>query len=410
MKKGIAILLTIVVAAIVVLAVALPIAVPPIAKSFAESAAAEHLGLNTSVNLSLGYEWNAGPELVGKIRARVTDTPWKVRVDFGVGFGTYHADVQLPKTEFDQTDPLLVKVLGEIRKKQPPSADGLSLTNLLFKGSIALSASVSRTRRKPVPVWKAEVPIRIDSAELTVEDKPFAASGIALTPAASGIADHVDISPLFLRASSLDADGFTLSNFHASVRADPKSVLVTEAGAETCDGKVNLYSLYLNPENLNAGFTLFVDNIDAGEILKHIKGFRGRASGRLHGKVRLFVKEGGKAVRLSDAFLYSTPGEVGKLEMSEPETVTDNLALAGIDEATRSNVANALTNLDYDVLRFDLKRLEGKNATLGVRIEGSATRGDQTVPVNLTINIHGELEQIINTGLGYSNKLKGKSK
>ena len=403
-------MLTIAVAAIVVLAIALPIVVPPLAKSFAESAAAKHLGLNALVNLSLGYEWNSGPELVGKIRVHISDTPWKVRIDFGVGLGTYRADVQLPKTEFDQTDPLLVKVLDEIREKQPPSADGLSLTNLLFKGSIALSASVSRTRRKPVPVWKAEVPIRIDSAELTVDDKSFAASGIALTPAASGIADHVDISPLFLRASSLDADGFTLSNFHASVRADPKSVLVTEAGAETCDGKVNLYSLYLNPENLNAGFTLFVDNIDAGEILKHVKGFRGRASGRLHGKVRLFVKEGGKAIRLSDAFLYSTPGEVGKLEMSEPETVTDNLALAGIDEATRSNVANALTNLDYDVLRFDLKRLEGKNATLGVRIEGSATRGDQTVPVNLTINIHGELEQIINTGLGYSNKLKGKSK
>ena len=96
--------------------------------------------------------------------------------------------------------------------------------------------------------------------------------------------------------------------------------------------------------------------------------------------------------------------------MAEPQTVTDNLAMAGIDQSTQDNVANALTDLDYSVLRFDLKRLEGKNATLGVRIEGSATRGELTVPVNLNLNVNGELEQIINTGLGFSNKLKGNTK
>ena len=399
MKKAAKWTLAVGCAATVALALVVPVATPPIVKSVAEAKLAE-LGYPCNVYLTLGYAWNHGPELAGSLRVSVKKTPWTASADFGAGFGTYRAQVKLPKTAFSEADPLLAKILAE-----HPS-DGLS--NLTFSGSVALDASVERTRRMPVPVWKVSVPIVLDAANLTTTNQEISVSGLELTPAASGIADHVDVAPLYLFANSLTANGFTLTNFYAAARASAKGVLVTEAGATTCGGKVNLYSLFLDARNLNAGVTLFLDNIDAGDMLTHIKGFGGQASGRLHGKVRLFVKEGGKAIRLSDAFLYSTPGETGKLKMSEPETVTDNLALAGIDEATRGNVSNALADLDYSVLRFDLKRLEGKNATLGVRIEGSATRGDLTVPVNINLNINGELEQLVNTGLGYSNKLKGK--
>ena len=201
-----------------------------------------------------------------------------------------------------------------------------------------------------------------------------------------------------------------MTNFSASVRMTEKSLLVTQASAGLCGGKVNVYSLTLNPETLNAGFTLFVDDVETGDLLSHLNGFNGEASGRLHGKVRLFVRKGGKAVRLSDAFLYSTPGEIGKLQLEDATPVTDNLALAGIDDATRANVANALNDLDYSVLKLNLRRTSGKNATLSVNLTGTATRGELSVPVNLTLNFNGELEQIINTGLGYSNLMKGKQK
>ena len=160
---------------------------------------------------------------------------------------------------------------------------------------------------------------------------------------------------MFPRARSISADGFVMTNLFATVRLTEKAILITQASAGLCGGKVNVYSLTLNPETLNAGFTLFVDDVETGELLSHLNGFSGEASGRLHGKVRLFVREGGKAVRLSDAFLYSTPGETGKLKLNDPTPVTDNLALAGLDEVTRSNVADALTDLDYSVLRLNLK-------------------------------------------------------
>ena len=399
MRKALKITFICLLAAALAVAVLLPFVAPPLVKSIAEAKLVE-LGFPSKVSLRLGYAWRRGPELTGSLRVFLTGSPWCVRSEFGAGFGEWHASVKMDKTAFSDRETVIRRLLA-----QYPIP---SVSNLTFSGSVALEASVERTREIPVPVWSVKVPLRNVSASLMAEDKTYALRGLSVTPGARGIANQMTVSPMFPRIRSVSADGIALTNVYASVRATEQALMINEAGAGFCGGQVNLYSVFLNPTNLNAGLTLFVDNVDAGQVLAHLNGFEGEASGRLHGKVRLFVREGGKAVRLSDAFLYSTPGEIGKLRMDNPEALADNLALAGMDEDFQSNVRNALSDLDFSVLKLDLKRRPDNQATLSVRISGSATRGDLTVPVDINVNINGELEQLINTGLGLSNMQKGK--
>ena len=381
--------------------VALPVVVPPIVENIVRSKLHE-LGLtNPYARVSLGYCWRNGPGLAGKFTLTLLPS-WFIVAEFGASCCEWSASVKMPETSFTQDDDVLRALL----EKYPITA----VSNLTFSGSIALDAHAERTFHTPVPVWSAKLPIKNLSVDLTMEDKIYSVQGFSVTPAASGLADHIDIATLRPRAKSITASGVELSDFHASVRVTDKAILVTEAAAGFCGGQVNLYSLFLDPKSLNTGFTLFLDDVNAGEALTHLNGFSGEASGRLHGKVKLFVREGGKAIRLSDAFLYSTPGETGKLKLVDPAPITDNLAMAGIDEGTRNNVANALTDLDYSVLRLNLKRGEGRSATLSTTIRGMATRGKLSVPVDLTLNFNGALEQLINTSLGYSNLLKGTQK
>ena len=386
---------------VVIVLAALPFAVPAAVEYFACSKISE-FGFFPEVRMSLGYCWRNGPGLAGELSVALMDTPWRVQAQFGASCSEWSVAVSMPETAFSEEDP----VLKELLRRFPVTA----VSNLTFSGSIALDAKAERTFRMPVPVWSVKAPVRNLSADMMCEENEVTVSGFSVTPAVSGIADHYDIAPMFPRARALGFGGFALTNFHASVRASERALTVSEASAGFCGGKVNVYSLFLDPKSLNTGFTVFLDDIDAGEALSLFKGFAGSATGRLHGKIRLFVKEGGKAVRLSNAFLYSTPGEVGKLQMENTEIVTDNLVLAGIDAATRGSVSNALTDLDYSVLKLDLKRGNGKNATLAVRVSGTATRGELSVPVDLTINFHGELEQMINIGLGYSKLMKGKKR
>ena len=400
MKKAVKRALILVAVTVFVAAALLPAVVPPVVERLVTQKLAE-FGLPGYVRMNLGWCWRNGPGLEGNLRIALTDTPWCVRADFAGSCCEWTASVKMRETEFNESDP----ALAELLKRYPIAA----VSNLTFSGSVALDASAVRTFHKPVAVWNVRLPIRNLAARATVEEKSYALEGLSVTPAASGIDDHIDIAPMFLRINSIDANGFPLGKLSATIRASEKSLLVTEASADVCGGKIALYSLFLDPKTFNTGFTLFVDDVDTGDVLTHFKGFRGEASGKLHGKIKLFVREGGKALRLSDAFLYSTPGEVGKLRMEDASPVTDNLALAGLDEATRANVAKALANLDYSALRLNLRRGEDRKATLSVALNGVATRGGTTVPVDLTLNFSGELEQLLNLGLGLSGQQKGKN-
>ena len=394
--------ISILVTIVVIAAVAIPFAVPPLATRIVTSKLLQ-LGIPADLDFHLGYCWtSAGPGLRGKCKLSLPNTPWTVKADFGASVGNWHATVKMPETAFDEQDPALKKLLRE----HPVNA----VSNIAFSGKIALDASVRRTWSFPVPVWEAKARLSDLNASCLSADKPVSVSGFGLTAGVSGIDRHIDIAPMFPRAANLTYAELSLTNFHAVVRATEKALMINEATAGFCGGQVTLYSLFLDPATLNTGFTLFLEDVDTGRILSSFPKVRGTASGHLHGKIKLFVREGGGEIRLRDAFLYSVPGETGKLRLEDSSAVTDSLALAGLDDDKRENVARALADLDYTVLRLNLKRVAGNEATLGIQVEGNATRGSVSAPVVLNINFHGDLEQLINTGLKVTGSGKDKTK
>ena len=357
-------------------------------------------GLDARVTLSLGLCWRNGPGLEGRLQVLPPDGGWTLLAHFAASACEWAAEAQVPETRVSESLPDIRRLLARL-------PDGVA-SNLVFSGTVALEAKAERTFSMPVPVWSVSVPVRdVNASMVTADGRELAISGLSTTVAASGIARHLDLSPVHLRLASMSAAGFDLRDLRATILASERIWRITEASASACGGRVSVYSLVLDPKSLNAGFTMFADGLDAGEALTHIRGFDGTASGRLHGKVRLSVREGGKAIRLNDAFLYSTPGEIGKLCVHEASSVADGLAFAGLDTASRDNLSRVLADLDYRALRLDLRRGEGSSATLALHVDGSATREELTVPVNVTLNITGELNQLLNAGLGFSRKLKG---
>jgi len=401
MRKAAKFLLIVLALTLVIVVAAFPFVVPPLASRFAMDELADR-GIVSDIRLKLGYCWRNGPGVKGTLDAALIGTPWRVTADFGASCCEWSAQVVLPEVRFSEEDPLLAKILAE------NPLPGVS--NLVFSGSAAVEATAARTFRKPVAEWRVQASVRSLDASCIREERPLSLAGLSLSTEAYGIADHYDVKPVRIKVESVEAVGLVLTNLRASVQVTERALMVSEARAGFCGGTVNAYSLFLDPKTLNAGLTLFLDNIDAGMALRHVNGFRGEASGRLHGKVRVFVREGGRSLRLSDAFLYSTPGETGKLSLRDKDAFAESLAYAGLDPATRENVAEALSDLDYNVLRMDIRRTADEVARLTVRVAGTATRGNVSAPVDVTVNLNGELEQIINTGLGFSAKMKGKQK
>lgn len=319
------------------------------------------------------------------------NTPWRIVGSASRGRTDWSAEAELKSAAFDETDPVLSALLAKLA---PPD-----VSNLVFSGAVDFRFTGEKTRKLPVPVWSANGRLKDVAASGAYKEKPFAVRRLATSFGAEGIADRRTIRPMSPRIAYADYNGISVTNFSASVRMTETALLVTEAGAGFCGGEVKLYSVYLNPERLTAGFTLFLDDIDTNQIVTHLKGFRGDATGRLHGKIPVFLRNG-RELRLKNGYLYSIPGEVGTIRFEDAAPILDNLAAGGVDEATTANLAKALANLSYTSLKFDLKReMDGDGLALGMSVEGSATHGETTVPVSFAVTLHGDLEQLINTGL-----------
>lgn len=319
-----------------------------------------------------------------RVSASAAATPW-----------TWTASATIPEATLTEADALLSGVLAKL--------DLGDLCELKFGATLSARAQAEKTRAIPVPVWAAKVRVARGSASCLKGEKTFAVEGLSVTASAEGIADRVMIGPLAPRLKEANLAGILISNVSASIRATERGLYVNEASAEFCGGEVKLYSLFLNPASLTAGFTLFLDDLDAELLMRQIKGFHGEASGRLHGKLPLFLKNGSE-LRLKNAYLYSTPGETGSIRVADPSPILDNLAMSGVDQATCDNLGKALADLLYTVLKIDLKRDADGSLALGLKIEGSATHGRTTVPVSFSVTFHGDLEQLINTSLRLTKK------
>ena len=339
----------------------------------------------------------------GDLTLSIDGTDWRLYADFSAqGTKVWRFNANVAERAVSQDDRLLADVLSRLAL---PAA-----SNLVFNGTFSLDAEGSSTEKCPVPAWSARASLKgVDASLETPSVGLVEAKNLRVRFGVDAIANHRDIAPMFPRADCIAGAGFALSNVFASVRATERSYLVTEAGADCCGGELRLYSLFLDPEKLSAGATVFADGIDAGQVLSRLAYFRGEATGRLHGKLPFYFKDG-RTLHIRNTYLFSTPGETGKMRIEDPNPVLDNLALGGVSEETRSNLAKALADLDYEVLKLELRRGEdGEDSTLAVKIEGSATRGGTTVPVNLDIAFHGDFDEIINLGLKFKRQT-GKEK
>lgn len=344
-----------------------------------------------------------GMDIKGDASFRLNDTPLQLLADFsGSSSGEWHAEAHMEKTAISETDAPISHLLSRL---QMPA-----ISNLVFNGTFEFSAKAERTAEVPVPQWNATCRLADMNISCDANGKPLAVENLRMRLSALGVAGHHDIRPIFPRADCITVAGFTLSNVFANVHTTERTVanevkrtlLVSEAGAKCCGGDVKIYSLVLNEDRLNV--TLHVDGIDAGAALKHMNGFHGEASGRLYGKLPLRYRADEHRFHLSSIYLYSVPGETGRLRVYDSKPILDNLAMGGVPEETCNNLAKALADLSYNVLKVSLQPEEDGDLALTLKISGKSTHGDVTVPVSLEVTFHGDLEQLLNTSLKTFNR------
>jgi hypothetical protein len=147
----------------------------------------------------------------------------------------------------------------------------------------------------------------------------------------------------------------------------PRSLLIERSRFRWCDGKVDAPAIRLRPGVEDYSLILYCDRLNLAKVLEQFGVASVEAGGQLNGQIPLRYKNGRLSFR--DGFLFTTPGEPGKIRMTDTEVLT-----AGIPPDTPQYVQmelarKALEDYDYSWAKLNLTT-EGEDLLLKMQLDG----------------------------------------
>jgi hypothetical protein len=158
--------------------------------------------------------------------------------------------------------------------------------------------------------------------------------------------------------------------------------------------------VHLNLKTPRDDFVVYADRIDMGEALMMAFPFKGKIDGVLYGRVPVGIDRG--RVKLYPGFLYSLPGQGGKIVLDDSRQMLGLLEQAGIRGDVQAPLSKALSDMDLSAIKMDLAPREAGDETLSIRLTGKSNFKEWPAPVDLSLNLNGPIEQLLNIGLDMS--------
>ena len=146
-----------------------------------------------------------------------------------------------------------------------------------------------------------------------------------------------------------------------------KSFFLEKSEIEWCGGHVDFGAIRIDfdkPENVD--FTFYCDRVNVSEFLNQLKVAKAAGNGRVAGRIPIKYGDGKLVIR--NGFLYSTPGEGGRIQLIEfagTELADSNLQLTIAKEA--------LKDYNYKWLRLTFNTGKG-NLMMKLELDGAPNR------------------------------------
>jgi len=146
-----------------------------------------------------------------------------------------------------------------------------------------------------------------------------------------------------------------------------RSILIEKMHFSWCDGNVETQSIRLSPGADNYHMTFYCDRLNLAKVLEQFGAAAAEGQGSVNGRIPLQYANG--KIKFDDGFLFSTPGEGGKIHLSGTDILT-----AGIPPNTPQYVQmelarEALKDYDYSWAKLNITS-RGEELLLQMQMDG----------------------------------------
>jgi hypothetical protein len=162
-----------------------------------------------------------------------------------------------------------------------------------------------------------------------------------------------------------------------------RSILIEKMHFLWCDGNVETQSMRLSPGTEDYHITFYCDRLNLAKVLEQFGAAAAEGQGSVNGRIPLQYANG--KIKFDDGFLFSTPGEGGKIHLSGTDILT-----AGIPPDTPQYVQmelarEALKDYDYTWAKLNITS-QGEELLLQMQMDGKPAK---TLPFVYSKDIGG---------------------
>ncbi len=311
----------------------------------------------------------------GEIRSIIQQTP------AGFSFKGRHINRLLPEMSLnfsgdakllDTKDPMAKVKFTLLRPDQAaeidlgkffPGSKGVKVNGkLMLTGDLAADSSG----------FKGSIDLQVQNANLRIKKDKFAIEGIQLSlsiPELPGIRSAAGQHLVF---SKIALGDLVANNGRIDFQIEsPRTFLIEKMHFIWCDGKVETQSMRISPAVEDYLITFYCDRLKLAQVLEQFGAAAAKGEGTVSGRIPLHYTNG--KVRFDDGFLFSTPGQGGKIYLKGTDILTAGMRPNTPQYAQMELAREALRDYDYSWAKLNITS-EGEDLLLQMQMDGKPAR------------------------------------
>jgi hypothetical protein len=214
--------------------------------------------------------------------------------------------------------------------------------------------------------------VRMENIALRMPEKDVAVKNLSLGLCFPDLPQLTTGSSQTLTFDAATAGNFKTENGFFHFQLEPYQTLFVEKGrVGWCQGQIRLQSMRITPGVDEYETRLDCDRLNLAQILEQLSVADAKGEGTVNGTLPISIKKG--RIRFDDGFLYSTPGDGGKISLSGADAL-----MAGIPQGTRQFfqvdlAREALKDFDYKWAKLRVVS-EEENLRMRLQFDGKPGR------------------------------------
>ena len=312
---------------------------------------------------------------LGEIKGKIQQTP------AGFTFKGRHINRLLPEVSlnfsadaklFDASDRVTKVNFTLLRPNQAadidlgtffPGSEGVTVNGkLMLSGDLALDSSG----------FKGAINLQVENANVRIKKDKFAVEGIQISLSVPEFPKIRSAAGQYLVFSKIALGDLIAKDGKIDFQIEsPRSFMIEKVHFIWCDGNVDTQSIRISPGVEDYRITFYCDRLRLAKVLEQFGAAMAQGEGTVNGRIPLYYTNG--KIRFDDGFLYSTPGNGGKIQLRGTDILT-----AGIPPNTPQYVQielarEALKDYDYSWAKLNIAS-EGEELLLQMQMDGKPAK------------------------------------